>query len=99
MNKIYYLLGYIGITSIYSLGRSYKYLNSTEYSTYIGHGDNIRHPITRSKKVLYTSQQLAMGPLIFPFAVYNDLEIYFKGRDISPPFPFNTLYWKDEKKE
>ena len=99
MNKIDYLLGYIGMTSIYSLGRSYKYLNNTCDSTYVGHGENIRHPTTLSRKVLYTSSHLAMGPLLFPFSVYNDLEIYFKGRDISPPFPFTTLYWKDEKKE
>ena len=103
MNKINYLLGYIGTSYVYSIGRSCYYLSKTEDSTYVGNGKNVSHPVTISSKIAYTCQHIAIGPLIFPFCVFNDFEFYFLGkmgiREAIPPVPFGRLRWKDEKKD
>lgn len=89
---------YIGIGTIYGLGRSYYYLNQLEDRTYTNKREFIYHPPTISTKLMYTLLNTTISSFIWPILSLSDLSVYEKSKmniySELPPYPFFDLRWR-----
>ncbi len=92
---------YIKFGIVYGACRSYFWLTNLNDSTITSDNKQVYHQVTIPSCILYTSIQMGMSQAVWPLFMLNDLGIYEKYRlgirEKTPPFPFHTLYWKDEK--
>ncbi len=90
---------YYGIGILYGTSRSFYFLDKVNDSTYTDKG-KIYHPLTYSKFISNSFNQIMMSTVFWPAFICMDIEIYEKSRwgikDNHPPFPFHNFSWKDE---
>ena len=81
----------------YTGARSYYWLNKVNDKTYTEDGYKY-HPLTTSSTIKYTAIQGGFS-IFWPLFMLSDLSDYEKRKmgikDANPPFPFETLKWKE----
>jgi hypothetical protein len=86
---------------VYGACRSYFWLTRLNDSTINIDNKVVYHQVTIPTFAFYSSIQMGMTQAVWPLFILNDLGTYEKHRlgikERNPPFPFNNLYWKDEK--
>ena len=86
---------YIRFGLIYGAVRSSYWLTNLNDRTYVYHTPTIQTTID------YSLMNLVSSYIIWPVYMLSDLSVYEKNklgiRNLTPPFPFETLYWKDKK--
>jgi hypothetical protein len=104
-NKMLKRYSQVGL--VYGLGRSVYWLSNLNDSTYTinpitSRVEDIVHKPTTTSIVYYTIMNTCMSQLLWPFFGFSDLSYYEKSkmniREIRPPFPFEQLKWREEKK-
>ncbi len=92
--KYYIRIGlvYGGIRSVYWLGN----LNDKTYDYY--KKDYVTHTPTTKTMLGYAFMNGAISQMFWPLCMLSDFSVYEKSkmgvRDITPPFPFDSLHWK-----
>ncbi len=92
---------YIRFGLCYGACRNIYWLNNLNDRTYTADSKYVYHTPTIQTMAGYSLINLGVSQIIWPLFMLSDLSVYEKSklgiRDLTPPFPFETLHWKDKK--
>jgi hypothetical protein len=90
---------YIRFGLLYGAGRSIYWLGNLNDKTYDYYKkDYVTHTPTTKTMCGYAVINTAISQMFWPLFMLSDYSVYEKSkmgvRDLTPPYPFETLHWK-----
>jgi len=83
---------------LYGAGRSAHWLGNLNDKTYTTDSKYVYHTPTVQTMCYYTLINSTFSQVFWPLFMLSDYSVYEKSklgiRDLTPPYPFETLYWK-----
>ena len=94
---------YLRAGLVYGVGRSAYWLSNLDDKTYDYYKkEYISHKPTTQTMCYYTLINTTISQGFWPFFMLSDSSVYEKNkiglRDLSPPFPFDSLHWRGDRK-
>jgi hypothetical protein len=98
---IKYIKYYIRFGLIYGAGRSSYWLTNLNDKTYTTDSKHVYHKPTIQTMFFHSLINTSISQVFWPLFMLSDLSVYEKSRlgirDLTPPYPFESLHWKDKK--
>ena len=92
---------YIRFGLVYGACRNSYWLGNLNDKTYTADSKYVYHTPTIQTMFYHSLINLGMSQVAWPLFTLSDLSVYEKSklgiRDLTPPFPFESLHWKDKK--